>query len=110
MIRVYAAPSLPVIANLKSVLDANGIASVIRNEILGTVLGELRAIDCYPELWIVDDGDLERARQIVAEATATPDETAASWRCRDCGEEVEAVFGRCWNCGTERAADRPSGE
>jgi len=102
MIRVYSAPTLPLVANLKNVFDANGISSVIRNEFSKSGVGELPPTECWPELWIVDDADIERARKIVAEATAGPKPTALPWRCRHCGEEVDAVFAECWSCGTER--------
>jgi hypothetical protein len=73
-----------VVVNLKNVFDANGIASVIRNEFLKSGVGELPLTECWPELWIVDDDDLARAQQLVAEATASAEPTAAPWRCRHC--------------------------
>ena len=37
-----------------------------------------------------------------AEAARGPHPGAESWRCTRCGEEVDAGFAECWNCGAER--------
>ena len=102
MIRVYTAQTLAVVGNVRNVLEANDIACVVRNEFLSAGGGELPPIECWPELWVTDDADAERARGLIAEATLAGESTGERWRCRRCGEEAEAIFARCWNCDSER--------
>lgn len=102
MILVYTAQTIAMVGHVRNVLEANGIPCVLRNEFLSAGAGELPPIDCWPELWIANDSDVGRARQLVAEATEGPDAAGEPWRCNACGEEVDPVFALCWNCGAER--------
>jgi putative signal transducing protein len=102
MIRVYTAQIMAMVAPVKNLLEASGIPCVLRNEFLSAGRGELPPIECWPEVWVVNDSDAQRAQQLVAEATQGADPVGEPWRCTRCGEEIEAVFGQCWNCGTER--------
>ena len=102
MIRVYTAQTVAAACNVQNVLEANGIPCVLRNEFLSAGLGELPMVDCWPELWVADDSDAERARQLIADAIRPSDPAEAPWQCSHCAEEVDSVFARCWNCGTER--------
>lgn len=102
MIRVYTAPSIALTAPVKDLLEGNGIPCVLRNEFLGAGRGEIPPIECWPEVWVTNDSDAERAQQLVAQATRGPDLVREPWRCRRCGEEVDGVFARCWNCGAEQ--------
>ena len=80
---------------VKGLLDEASIPCMIRNEQLAMALGELAPSDCSPEVWILNDEDYPRAREIVEE---TPD----AWTCPGCGEAIEGQFTSCWNCGKER--------
>jgi Putative prokaryotic signal transducing protein len=102
VIRIYTAQTAAMVAPVKDHLEANGIPCVLRNEFLSAGRGELPPIECWPEVWVADDSDAQRARQLVAEATQGPDPAAEPWRCARCGEEVEAVFAQCWKCGAEQ--------
>ena len=102
MIRVYTAQAIAIAGNVKNVLEANGIPCVLRNEFLSAGQGELPPIECWPEVWVAYDSDAERAKQLVAEATETRGPVGEPWRCRHCGEEVDAIFAQCWNCEAER--------
>jgi len=104
MIRVYSAQTIASASNVKNVLEANGIPCVIRNEFLTWAFRGLPPIDFWPEVWVTDDRDAERAQRIITEAEATETSVTAGepWRCSRCGEEVDAVFSECWNCGAER--------
>ena len=103
MIRVYTAQAFPMVANVKNLLEADGIPCVLRNEFLNMAAGELPPIECWPEVWIIDDSDEERAKKLVDEVTGEAGTNLGDqWQCPNCGEEVEAIFARCWNCETER--------
>ena len=102
MIRVYTARVLAAVANVQNALEANGIPCVLRNEFLNAGFGELPPTECWPELWVTDDHDAERARTLIAEAIEPSTAPAGPWRCKRCREEVDGVFAQCWSCGAER--------
>jgi hypothetical protein len=59
-----------------------------------------------PMLW-VKEVDFDRAALLVdqmAEAMKNP--PSGWWRCRSCGEDSEALFDACWNCGAEQPEPR----
>ena len=102
VIRVYTAQTITMAGNVQNVLEANGIPCVLRNEFLSACFGGLPPIQFGPEVWVANDADAERARQLIAEATGTPDSATQPWRCRHCGEEVDGIFAQCWNCWAGR--------
>jgi len=88
---------------LKELLEREGIACLIRNEQLFAALGEIPFLECYPELWVVDDEVWPRAR-LLLDNWLKGAEDAGSWVCPACGETLEGQFGACWKCGKEREA------
>ena len=99
MKKLTSAESIITINHYKNVLDAEGIACEIRNEHLGSILGEVPFFEVWPQLWIRNDLDYDRATQLISQEAA--DESPAEpWKCRKCGEENEGQFSACWNCGT----------
>ena len=101
---LYRSLNLHEIYHLKNLLEAEDIRCHIRNELLSRLAGEIPFTECAPQLWLLDERDLERARRIVADigrsAVAKP-----PWQCPDCGEPLEGQFSACWHCG----APRPEG-
>ena len=101
MKKLTTSESLITINHYKNLLTAEGIPAEIRNEHLGSIVGEMPFVETWPELWVINDLDFDRATQLIAsvekEGPTTP------WKCRKCGEENEGQFAACWNCGT--AAD-----
>ena len=98
MKKLTSSESLVTINHYKNVLDSEGIASVIKNAILGGIAGEMPLDQVWPELWVVNDLDYDRARQLLDDAIS--DESPHTpWKCRKCNEENEGQFAACWNCG-----------
>ena len=95
MTKIYSSQNGADVHNLKNVLQARGIACEVRGEHLGAGLGELPPNQCWVELWIVDDSELEEAQTILRREART---TGEPWTCPSCGEDVEARFDQCWNC------------
>jgi putative signal transducing protein len=102
MIRIYASPDVVMVGHLRNVLEAEGIPCRVRNLDLGAAAGELPPIECWPELWIERDADLEPARRLLEDAFRTPAERLASWICTACDERHEGQFTDCWKCGRPR--------
>jgi len=102
MKKVYSAKDSLMVGHVKNVLATFGIRCVIRNLELSAAAGELSPIDCWPELWVVDDEELAAATAILKKTLAPLESVKKPWRCRGCGEEVEGQFSECWQCGLGR--------
>lgn len=100
MRKVHTAESIIEIAHLRNVLESSGIACEVRNDRLGSVLGEIPFLECWPQLWVCRPGDVLRARGLIDEALRPPPD-AAAWQCPACGERIEAQFAQCWRCAAE---------
>jgi hypothetical protein len=88
---------------LKELLEREGVACLVRNEQLFSALGEIPFLECYPELWVVDDEIWPRARRLL-DSWFRNDGNAEAWTCPTCGEVLEGQFGACWQCGKARGA------
>jgi len=98
MKKLTSADSIITINHFKNLLESEGIPCQIRNEHLGSIMGEMPFVETWPELWIFNDLDFDRATQLI---TAVDSESpSAPWRCKQCGEENEGQFAACWHCGT----------
>ena len=100
--KVYSAPNLAMVGNMKNILEIHGIACEIRGENRYIGAGELPPIECWPELWVTDESKLAQAKQIIAEALKPSENELVTWKCPNCGEVVEGQFTECWNCRTNR--------
>lgn len=98
MKKLTSSESLITINHFKNVLASEGIESRIKNEHLGSIVGEMPFVEVWPELWVVNDLDYDRAKQLIA-AAITDESPQVSWKCRKCGEENEGQFAACWSCG-----------
>jgi hypothetical protein len=98
---LYSSLNLLEVHHLKNLLEAEGIRCHIKNELLSRLAGEIPFTECAPQLWLLNERDIERARQVVADfgrgAPAKP-----PWQCPDCGETLEGQFSACWHCGAPR--------
>ena len=99
---------------LRGLLESEGIAVIVRgDDFVPLQGGGLFHVETRPSVWVLDNDDLPRALEVArdyAVRTSEQGEGAAArsdegWVCPDCGEQVEAQFSDCWNCGTAR----PSG-
>ncbi len=87
---------------LRDLLEQEGIACVIKNEKLSIGLGEIPFVELYPELWIVDNEVLPRARKLLEQWLAEQQPPLQDWTCPNCGEQLEGQFGACWQCGCRK--------
>ena len=99
MVKVYSSPISTSVHNLKNALEARGIECDIRGEALTVVAGEIPPVECWAELWILDDSKADEAKLIISGAGQPAGE---SWTCPSCSETVEAEFGQCWSCQAYR--------
>ena len=105
---LYAAKTSLEANELKLVLDNAGLQAIVRGE-SGAALFGLGAGE-YPEVWISDDTNFERARMLVEEflgKTRKDAAPAATWTCPQCGQQLEAQFQECWKCAdTETSGEK----
>ena len=88
------------IDHLKNILESGGIECVVRNLYLGAAMGEIPPIECWPELWVVDDERYEEAEAVLKGALSPVVGLEKPWKCKGCGETIEGQFTECWNCGS----------
>jgi hypothetical protein len=99
MIKVYEDFDLSRVGHMQSVLTAAGIRTLLKNQYMSSVMGEIPFVEVLPELWVLDDREVARARQLIEEVLAQPAADQPPWNCPDCRIEVEGVFSHCWQCG-----------
>jgi hypothetical protein len=99
MKKLTSCDSLVTINHYKNLLASEGIESFIRNEHLASIVGEMPFQEVWPELWVRNDLDYDRALQLLDRATLEAESPGSPWRCPACGTEVEGQFAACWNCG-----------
>jgi hypothetical protein len=105
MHRIYSHQNPAMVEMARNELHARGIDTIVRGEHTAALLGGGSAIDAWVELWVMDEGRLEEASEIVQEFIDTEDVDAEeAWTCEACGERIEGQFAACWNCGAARAA------
>ncbi len=100
MEKIYTCDNIMLAGLVKSRLEENGIACLIKNEALAGGIGELPPIESWPEIWITDASDRIQAERIIATMQTDTAEKGRPWTCR-CGERIDAQFTQCWNCGAE---------
>lgn len=102
MRRVFSSHDLVAVHHARNLLQVEGIAAQVRNEVLGSAMGQLPPIECQVELWVLDDADAERAERLLRQGPQRAVPTAGPWRCQSCGEPGEPQFTQCWRCGAFR--------
>ena len=96
MRKVYTHQNMIWVGMARNVLHAQGIKTCVRNEYAAGAAGELSFIQAWPELWVMQDRDYDRACEIVGTALSSAD--ASDWTCTACEEANDASFELCWNC------------
>ncbi|PLX13436.1 MAG: hypothetical protein C0594_01190 [Marinilabiliales bacterium] len=99
---IFSAPQATFIHNLKNILDTYNIDTKILGEHRSIGVGDLPPVQCWIELWVLDDKKESSAMEIIHQAILGSPEEGEMWTCNDCGEKIEPQFTHCWNCGAER--------
>ena len=98
MVRIYSAATLPDAHLVRGLLGQAGIEATVFNENLQGGLGEIPFTHAYPEVWIVDERDLQRGREVIRQIER-PAPSSGSVTCPRCHEASPGHFQVCWNCG-----------
>lgn len=98
---IYSSEHLFLVNHMKELIESYGIECLIKNSYLAGGAGELPPTETWPRLYVLNDEDFARAMQLV-EAELARMKTVSdngNWQCPHCGEDVDANFVLCWNCG-----------
>jgi hypothetical protein len=110
MIKVYEDFELSRVGQFQSVLEAEGIRTHLKNQYTSGVLGEIPFVEAIPQLWILEDDDLLKAKRLIRELQSDSEGTDPEWTCAACNSVVDGVFGRCWKCNAQRPEHNQDGE
>ena len=103
MKRLTQAPNVALATLWADLLQSQGgIATSVQRAYASGIAGEIPPDQALPEVWVLDDEQLEPARALLHRLRHLP---SRLWSCPGCGERVEGPFEQCWNCGR----DMPSG-
>jgi len=104
MKRLFVSQSLVEVESLKELLSTGDIHCTIRNQQGSSLAGEVPFVEVFPELWVVNDADFNRAKDLLEEQGNGDELERPLWVCARCGEEHVGLFTACWKCGRENDA------
>ena len=104
MRKVFVSQNLIEVEMRKDRLEQAGIRCLIKNQRLSGLAGEIPFAEIFPELWVIQDEDAYRARQVLEEELISQPSNPDSWTCAGCGEHHESQFSECWKCGRASAS------
>jgi len=83
---------------LRQLLGMHGIKAHVLNENLQGAVGEVPVDAALPQLWLDDERDEPRAREVLRQHERDSRREGSHF-CRQCHEENPATFELCWHCG-----------
>ena len=101
MKRLVQAPNLAIATLWSDLLVEAGIRTSLQRVFTSGLAGEIPPDQALPEVWVQDDGQWERARELL-DALAHCEQRR--WFCGACHELVEGPFETCWNCSAPMPA------
>ena len=96
---LFSSPQNQDVERLKNALNEAGIQCEVRNE---NAYAFFPGAEFYPELWVLNEGDFQKATELRDALWKAESTGANSWICRVCGQESEGQFTACWKCGAIR--------
>jgi hypothetical protein len=97
---LYTSENRLLVVNAKNMLELANIESYIKNEFAGGAVGDLAPMGAWPELWLVDESQREKAETVLKVLDEKLE--GEDWVCPNCNEANTSTFEVCWNCQTER--------
>ena len=104
MTEIFVHPDPTQLAHCRSILEEAGIACFIRNEDTHDLIVGLPDPLRQPSLFVNDDADAERARELLRDVEGAGKGDTPDWKCPKCGETVPGNFSSCWKCETPNPA------
>ncbi|WP_455198671.1 putative signal transducing protein [Kaarinaea lacus] len=104
MFKIYSAGNIQDAYLLHGLLLDAGIESRVLNEYAQGGVGEIPFTQAYPEIWLVDELDTDRARKIIRQFEQQGN-TGEDIYCTQCHEKNPETFETCWHCGKPLTSD-----
>ena len=104
MTKVYEDFDYSRVGQLQSLLESHGIRTFLKNQFGFGGTGELPFVETVPQLYVLEEKDLARAKELL-EMERANDAPGQAWVCEKCGAEVDGNFSECWKCSGD--ADDP---
>ena len=102
MKKLYVSQSLIDVESRKELLDQADIPCMIKNQRSTMLGGEVPFVEVFPELWVLQDEDLERGQILLKDWEDAQPLKTTPWTCANCGEVLQKEFTSCWKCNQER--------
>lgn len=103
MIKVFEDFDITLVGYYRSMLEARGIETFLKNQFSTSGAGELPFVEVIPQIWVLDESLAGQAKKLIADlASSDENNDATPWQCPQCGEPQEAVFTNCWKCSSAR--------
>lgn len=102
MKKVFVSNNLIEVEGRKELFDLMTIPCMIKNQRSAMLGGEIPFVEVFPELWVLDDRDFEKAITILDDWESATTLGAMPWTCSRCGEVHRKEFTACWKCGKEK--------
>ena len=65
MFKVFEDFDLTRVGHFQSALAAAGIRTLLKNQFMSSVMGEIPFVEVMPELWVLEEADLPRAQALI---------------------------------------------
>lgn len=99
MKKVYTHENQFIVNNMKNIIEAENISTFLKNEFTQGAIGEIPAFETWPELWVKEEEDFDRAILIVEQTKHSS--IGSEWMCNHCAEKNDPSFEVCWQCQRE---------
>ena len=96
---VYSTDNRFMVWHVKNILQNEGIECVVKNDMLSAAAGVLPPTECWPEVWVVKNADVEKAKRLISDVLDVDSLKGDDWLCLNCQEINESQFDHCWKCG-----------
>ncbi len=102
MKKLYVSQSLIDVESRKELLDQAEIPCMVKNQRSAMLGGEVPFVEVFPELWVLQDKDFERAQTFLKDWEEARPRENTIWTCSKCGEIHQKEFTSCWKCNQGR--------
>lgn len=106
MKKIFVSVNLPEVESLENIMEQSEIPCTIKNQQLAGLAGEVPFVEVFPELWVLRDEDLLKAKDILANWPKAKSLQEKEWICPSCGETIEKEFTACWNCSSDQTPEQ----
>lgn len=98
MFKLYSAGNIQDAYIVQGLLNEAGIETRILNEYAQGGVGEIPFTQAYPEIWLINESDRNKAKEIITQYDSRP-RPGEDLFCAHCQEPNPDTFETCWHCG-----------